>query len=422
MVRGVCDSGPRAEGEVSARNRAEADRLYRERHREALLERKRVYREEHREEISKEKRERYEREKSGARKLGQTTREQIDYLLSDGRRLKPGQIAQLLHADPDNIRTRVRLMLEAGEIATEGNGSYFTTDETRGRLAVRAEALRRGPTLRPVSSVAERHLQYLQRRGLRPNTIKRRRWYLSRLELWLQSQGVGILDATPELLERFTDLAHGHEGRRGLVWGVSGFYRWAVDREDLIDRNPARLLVVPTSRRGLPRPISEDRLTRALELAEEPVRTWLIIAGWCGLRCMEIAALHSNDVDLEARMLIVRDGKNGDARVQPMPPIVVGAIEQHLGRGYLFQRADPPPGPVSADHVRQVGNDFLHNVVGIPDTMHTLRHRYATKVYEHSGYDLLATQQLLGHRTIASTQIYAKARPAEQLHDVVAQF
>jgi integrase/recombinase XerC len=345
-------------------------------------------------------------------------RERIDFLLTDGRELTPAEIARHLRENPDNVRKAVRRMRQDGELASRGDGWYFATEATRHKLKTRT--VRRGPAQRPVTDVVARHLEHLHKRGLRPTTIRQRRWVLSRLEVWLDGQGVKIVDATPELLERFCDFATGTSGRKVAVRNVSGFYRWAVEREDLVARNPARLLVLPRERPGLPRPISEEKLAHALAAAHEPIRTWLILAGWCGLRCMEIAAVHSNDVDLDGRMLIVRDGKGGTPRVQPIGAIVAEALEPHLGHGYLFRRVDPPPGPIGADRVQELGNKFLHRI-GISETMHQLRHRYATHIYEQSGFDLLATQTLLGHRSIASTTVYARARPADQLHDVVGR-
>ncbi len=348
---------------------------------------------------------------------GPTLRARIDFLLTDGRELAPAEIARHLRADPPTLRRELSRMAHDGTIATRGDGYYFATDETRHQLAMRV--VRRGPQALPVSALVGRHLQHLAKRGLRPSTIRQRRWVLSRLEVWLAGQGVGMLDATPELLETFTDFASGNAGRKVAVRNVGGFYRWCVEREDLLTVNPARLLVLPRERPGLPRPISEDRLAHALDCATEPVRTWLVLAGWCGLRAMEIAALHTHDIDLAARTLLVRDGKGGLPRVQPMPPIVGDAIAPHLGHGYLFQRVDPPPGPVRGHEVSNSCNVFLHRN-GIADTLHSLRHRYATLVYEQSGFDLIATQTLLGHRSIASTTVYARARPADELHDVVA--
>ena len=344
-------------------------------------------------------------------------RERIDFLLVDGRELTPAEIARHLDVKGDVVRKTAVRMARDRELCTRGDGYYWATEASRRQLGMRV--VRRGPSERPITPVVERHLEHLHKRGLRPQTIRQRRWVLSRLEVWLSSQGVEILDATPELLERFTDFARGNAGRKTAVRNVSGFYRWAVEREDLLERSPARLLVLPRERPGLPRPISEERLAAAVEQAHEPVRTWLIVAGWCGLRCAEIAALHTNDVDLAERALIVRDGKGGHARVQPMPAIVAEALEPHLGRGYLFPRVDPPPGPISPGQLQQQANGYLHRI-GISDTLHSLRHRYATQVYEHSGFDLIATQTLLGHRSIASTTVYARARPADQLHDVVA--
>jgi integrase/recombinase XerC len=225
---------------------------------------------------------------------------------------------------------------------------------------------------------------------------------------------------SPEILDTFVDFTRGATGRRGVVRELSGFYRWCVEHEELLGSNPARRLVLPKQVAGLPRPISEERLARAVSEAPEPVRAWLIVAGWCGLRCGEIAALHEHDVDLDALTLTVRDGKGGRPRVQPMPPVVVDALDPHLGHGYLWPRRDPPPGPISANDLSHVANDFLRRL-GIPDTLHSLRHRYASEVYRASGFDLIATQRLLGHRSIVSTTIYAQAQPNATLHDVIAQ-
>jgi len=347
-----------------------------------------------------------------------TLRERIDALLADGRERTRGQIARDLRIDDAaTVRTAVRRMLAAGELASSDDGWVFATDATRAQLNRRR--VRRGPAERPITEVIERHLEHLKKRGLRTSTIRQRRWVLSRLEVWLATQDVTILGATPELLETFTDFAHGPNGRKTAVRNVSGFYRWAVEREDLLDKNPARLLVLPRERPGLPRPISEEHLALALDQAPEPIRTWLVIAGWTGLRAMEIAALHSRDVDLDERTLVVRDSKGGTPRVQPLPPIVAAAVEPHLGRGHLFQRVDPPAGPISANDLQARANRYLHRV-GLDETLHQFRHRYATRVYEHSGFDLIATQRLLGHRSIVSTTIYARARPTDQLHSVVA--
>ncbi|MDP9334659.1 MAG: tyrosine-type recombinase/integrase [Actinomycetota bacterium] len=349
---------------------------------------------------------------------GPSLRYRIDFLLMDGREATRAEIARDLRASDSSVRQTVRRMLAAGEVATRGDGWLFVTEATRRQLAARA--VRRGPRRRPVAPIVERHLTHLRKRGLRPASIVVRRRVVARLEVWLQAQGVGLLEVTPELLERFVDFTRGNAGRRSVVRNLNGFYKWLVEYEDALASNPARRLVLPREIPGLPRPISEERLAQAVDEAPEPIRAWLILAGWCGLRCMEIAQLHEHDVDLDARTLTVRDGKGGHPRVVPVVPIVADALERHLGAGYLFARIDPPPGPISADEVSHIANRFLRRI-GIPDTAHSLRHRFATQVYEASGYDVIATQRLLGHRSIASTSVYARSRPNAQLHDVVAQ-
>ena len=67
-------------------------------------------------------------------------------------------------------------------------------------------------------------------------------------------------------------------------------------------------------------------------------------------------------------------------------------------------------GPVTPHLVSKLCNEYLHDI-GIDDTLHSLRHWFATSVYVSSGRDLRATQELLGHESPASTQIYTYVDP-----------
>lgn len=202
---------------------------------------------------------------------------------------------------------------------------------------------------------------------------------------------------------------------------VQMFYAWAY-ATGLLPADPAANIPVPKVPRRLPRPISEDDLTAALESASLRVRTWLVLAGWSGLRAKEIARLRGENVKLRADqpvILVASDATKGiRERVVPLSRFVVAELSV-AGlplRGLAFRKADG--NPVPANLVSKLCNQHLHDC-GIPATLHQLRHRFGTQVY-HVRRDLRATQELLGHASPATTAIYAAYDNAEAAADVEA--
>ena len=256
----------------------------------------------------------------------------------------------------------------------------------------------------PTLSVVAEHIQHLRRRGLRDTTIDKQRRAIGKLARWLEGEDTDLLEATPEQLMRFCDLVSGVGGRRNRVNHVSGFYRWAHEVADLIDKNPTRRLIRPRPPAPNPRPIAEERLARAIAAADDPVRSWFLLAAFCGLRAMEIAPLQSDDVRLVSGTLLVREGKGGKPRTVPLPPIVAADLEPKLGGRWLW----PSPyrsGPITANQLQRRANRALR-ALGIPDTLHALRHRYGTEMYRISGFDLRLTQEVMGHSSPSTTARY----------------
>lgn len=177
------------------------------------------------------------------------------------------------------------------------------------------------------------------------------------------------------------------------------FYRWAVDAGLTIDDPAARLLTggvrVPA---GTPRPASDAAYETALEKADERTRLMLRLAAQCGLRCREIALVDSADVehDLVGASLRV-DGKGGRVRHVPCPEDLAVELLKHDGPVFPGQI----DGHLSAAYVSKLLSRSLPGATG-----HQLRHRYATRAYRYGGRDLRAVQELLGHASVATTQIY----------------
>lgn len=255
-------------------------------------------------------------------------------------------------------------------------------------------------------------------RGFRPSTIRVRREVLIRLSVFL---GIPLAEATvPDLLrwERERVAGRSPETRRAYVSHVRAWYKWALKMRYVAD-DPSECLTRPRLVRGLPRPVSDVDFRRATEGARPKMAAWLFLAGFCGLRCQEIAGLQWGDLMLtpEGNTLLIREGKGGKERVVPVPTPVLEALVA-FGRkrsGPMFLGLDGrqmQPSSVSSNI-----NAHLQRR-GIPVTAHQFRHRFATTAYQLTK-DIRLVQELMGHESPTTTARYA-AYDKSQTVDMVA--
>jgi integrase len=181
---------------------------------------------------------------------------------------------------------------------------------------------------------------------------------------------------------------------------LAGFFRWASEWADLIDRSPMTRVQRAHVPQGIPRPVPRHDLERVLAAADTLMRCWLLLACDAGLRRAEISRVHRDDI---VGRRIVITGKGRHQRTVPLSSRLQAAL------------AVPRPCPdgrlwnATRDTVGQRVAKFLR-AHGIDATCHMLRHTFATTVYRTSR-DIRQTQVLLGHRSIATTQIYAAFDP-----------
>ncbi|HZF41849.1 MAG TPA: tyrosine recombinase XerC [Sphingomonadaceae bacterium] len=185
----------------------------------------------------------------------------------------------------------------------------------------------------------------------------------------------------------------------------------------------------PKRARGVPRPISPAdaaALSDAVGLAEDPWiaardRAVLLLLYGGGLRVGEAMALTARVLPLGDRLAVT--GKREKTRVVPLLPTVREAIEAYValcpypttGDAPLFRGAKG--GPLSADVVRRAVRGARTRLgLGERTTPHALRHSFATHLLGR-GADLRSIQELLGHASLSSTQIYT-AVDAAHLMDV----
>lgn len=203
------------------------------------------------------------------------------------------------------------------------------------------------------------------------------------------------------------------------------YFRW-LHRMGYRPDDPAALLPVPRAKRGLPRPMAEHKVMAVVEQAPPRLLPWLLLAGWCGLRAGEIAHLRVDDftVEPDGRVFVRVRGKGDRIRDVAVPGwawTVIAARLPESGRAWRRERRrDDRLGVVTPQHVSQLCNRYLHKI-GIPDTLHSLRHRCATLALRQSGGDLALVQDFLGHADPKTTRIYAYVNP-ERMSAVVEAF
>ena len=109
---------------------------------------------------------------------------------------------------------------------------------------------------------------------------------------------------------------------------------------------------------------------------------------------------------IDSPALLVR-GKGGKERLVPLAPRVRDALRRYglPDTGPVFHRADGQPGPNRPNLITVLSAEHLHSL-GIPASLHQLRHRFATRLYQQT-LDLRMVQELLGHSSPTTTALYA---------------
>ncbi len=195
------------------------------------------------------------------------------------------------------------------------------------------------------------------------------------------------------------------------------FSRYCV-RRGVLARDPSRSIPFPKRPKRLPRTLPSHDLAAALDrmsgedAAVRRDRALLEVAYSSGLRLSELVGLNHGDVDRGAGLLRVR-GKGRRERIVPIGEQALARLDAYLaGLGARARRGDEPvfvnarAGRLSGRTVQRVVKRRLSEVAnGLGVTPHALRHSFASHLLDR-GADLRAIQELLGHRSLASTQVY----------------
>ncbi|HYQ64731.1 tyrosine recombinase XerC [Actinophytocola sp.] len=201
------------------------------------------------------------------------------------------------------------------------------------------------------------------------------------------------------------------------------FTAWAHRRGHLAT-DPGARLAAPRPHRKLPSVLRQDQASEVLEASKkgaaelDPValrdHALLELLYATGIRVSELCGLDIDDVDLDTRVVRVL-GKGGKERTVPFGEPAARAVVDWLRRGRpaLTSPASPPAlllgvrgGRFQPASVRRIVHEALDAIPGVPVMgPHGLRHSAATHLLE-GGADLRSVQELLGHATLATTQLY----------------
>lgn len=335
-----------------------------------------------------------------------------------------------MSAKPNRVRI-LRRRAELAGLQLWQRGNMFALGDDAGRTVARgglsviddylAEHYvprRSGPRRQPApaawEALIEDYVDSLCAAGQRDETIRLRRATLKRIARGL---GCAPTDVNPDrLLAWFGHQAHwAPETRRSYRSAACGFFRWAYQT-----RRVASQLgdVLPAVRqpKASPRPAPDYAYEAALGAADARVALMLRLAAEAGLRRAEVAQVHHRDlVDTPDGAVLRVHGKGGKARVIPINDSLADQLRRGAAghtpgmpaRGWLFP-ANFFGGHITPDCVGRLVTRAL------PDqwTMHSLRHRMASRAYRGTR-NLLAVQKILGHESLATTERYLAVDDSE---------
>ncbi|MFI4993295.1 MAG: tyrosine-type recombinase/integrase [Solirubrobacterales bacterium] len=200
-----------------------------------------------------------------------------------------------------------------------------------------------------------------------------------------------------------------------------------------IAQNPADLVSTPRRSSYLPRVLKEKEAARLLDAIparnslEQRDRALFELAYGCGLRAEELVSLKITDIDHDGEQLRV-EGKGRKTRYLPVGEVAMAAVRLYIGRGRNGLTAPSAPGgrageeralflsktgkPLGTSDVRRRLRVWATRAQ-IPGgaTPHALRHSFATHLLD-GGADLRSIQELLGHASVSTTQVYTRVESA----------
>lgn len=271
----------------------------------------------------------------------------------------------------------------------------------------------------------ERYRVFLRlEKGLSSNTIEAYMQDIAKLDTYLKSEGKHFLDATINELRDFlaalTDVGIHPRTQARLLSSLRSFYGF-LNIDGYMDNNPADMLKSPKIGMHLPDVLTPDEIDKIIDAVDTSMleaqrnRAIVELLYSCGLRVSELCNLRLSDLYLDEEFIKV----TGKGNKQRLVPISERAIEELNYYFYDRERIDIKPGyqdyvfvserrrkPLSRITVFCIIKELVAAAeINKNVSPHTFRHSFATHLLE-GGANLRIIQAMLGHESIATTEIY----------------
>lgn len=197
--------------------------------------------------------------------------------------------------------------------------------------------------------------------------------------------------------------------------------------ENVIQTNPMKNISRPKMRRSLPKVIQTDDVRKILDAIEimpdkdrQRTRLIFLLLYGCGLRVSELITLKPNSIEGDFIRIY---GKGAKERTAPISPKIADSVRKYC-RGderWLFPSANNPAKHISRQRVFQIIKKVAVDAGLQYEALspHVLRHAFATHIL-NSGGDLLSVKNMLGHKSISTTEIYTHVSHAK-LKEIVQE-
>lgn len=274
------------------------------------------------------------------------------------------------------------------------------------------------------SATVRRYMRYLKlERNYSANTIEAYRNDIAHLERYMRQEGLTPESVTCAHLNHFAATLHeygiGPSSQTRILSGVRSFFRYLL-LEGYVEDDPSELLEWPTLGEHLPEVLTTeeiDRMEASIDLSKwEGQRNKAIIETLfsCGLRVSELTTLKMSDLFTDDNFIRIK-GKGSKERLVPISAKAVKELKLwFLDRNLMKIK----PGEEDYVFLNRRGAHLTRTMVfimirrcaadaGIEKNVspHTLRHSFATALLK-GGADLRAIQEMLGHESISTTEIY----------------
>jgi integrase/recombinase XerC/integrase/recombinase XerD len=269
----------------------------------------------------------------------------------------------------------------------------------------------------------------LRRRGAAEKTRRAYGIDVAQFALWASGQDVEPAVVSTRALRRYAAMLSERAAAPTTVArklaSLRALFR-SLNDHGTVEQNPADLLSAPKKRERLPRTLKQSEVADMLDRipAGTPLelrdRALFELAYASGLRAEELVTLNVGSVDFDAEQVRV-EGKGGKTRVLPVGEHAVAALDAYARRARPALRGgdDEPALFLSKSGRRLSTSDVRRRLrvwarraslqAGV--SPHWLRHSFATHLLE-GGADLRAIQELLGHASLSTTQVYTRVESA----------